>query len=102
MRAAHPAADIEVWATDEHRLGLKPIRRPVWARRGQRPIARVQQRFEWLYLLALVHPASGRSEGQFASTINTAVMRVALATRNPPAAFAAVPTLATICSWLGT
>jgi hypothetical protein len=76
--AAHPAAAVAVWASDEHRLGLKPIVRPVWARRGQRPIARVQQRFEWLYLLACVHPASGRSEWQFASSINTAVRRVAL------------------------
>ena len=37
VRAAHPTADVEVWATDEHRIGLKPILRPVWARRGQRP-----------------------------------------------------------------
>jgi hypothetical protein len=78
VQAAHPAAAIEVWASDEHRVGLKPILRPVWARRGQRPVARVQHRFQWLYLLAFVHPASGRSEWQFASTINTAVMSVAL------------------------
>ncbi len=47
-------------------------------RRGQRPVVRVQHRFEWLYLLAFVHPASRRSEWQFASSINTAVMNVAL------------------------
>jgi DDE superfamily endonuclease len=78
VRAAHPSADVEVWASDEQRLGLKPILRPMWARRGQRPIARVQHRFQWLSLLAFVHPASGRSEWQFASSINTAVMSVAL------------------------
>ena len=79
MRATYPSAAVEVWATDEHRIGLKPILRPVWARKGQRPVARVQHRFQWLYLLAFVHPASGRSEWQFASTVNTAVMSVALA-----------------------
>ena len=61
MRAAHPEAQVEVWATDEHRVGLKPIVRRLWARRGQRPLVRVQHRYQWLYLLAFVHPASGRS-----------------------------------------
>jgi DDE superfamily endonuclease len=78
VRAMYPSAEVEVWASDEHRIGLKPLLRPIWARRGQRPVARVQHRFQWLYLLAFVPPASGRSEWQFASTVNTAVMRVAL------------------------
>ena len=26
----HPGQPVEVWATDEHRLGLKPVRRRVW------------------------------------------------------------------------
>src|SRR5215204_1689 len=30
-RAQHPDTPIEVWATDEHRIGLKPILRRVWA-----------------------------------------------------------------------
>ena len=78
MQATYPEAQVEVWATDAHRVGLKPIVGRVWARKGQRPIVRVQHRFQWLYLLAFVHPASGRSEWQFASSINTAVMSVAL------------------------
>jgi hypothetical protein len=43
-QAANPRATVEVWAFDEHRLGLKPITRRVWARKGQRPIARVNHR----------------------------------------------------------
>lgn len=78
VRASYPEAPIEVWATDAHRVGLKPIVGRVWARKGQRPIVRVQHRFAWRYVLAFVHPASGRSEWQFASAINTAVMSVAL------------------------
>src|SRR5206468_8072079 len=29
-RAQHPDTPVEVWATDEHRIGLKPILRRVW------------------------------------------------------------------------
>jgi hypothetical protein len=78
VRAASPEASVEVWASDEHRVGLKPILAKVWARKGERPIARGQHRFAWRYVLAFVHPASGRTEWQFASGINTAVMSVAL------------------------
>lgn len=35
-----------VWAMDEHRVGLKPVLRRVWAPRGCRPIARGHHRFE--------------------------------------------------------
>jgi DDE superfamily endonuclease len=79
VRAAHPEAQVEVWAADEHRVGLKPIVRRLWARRGQRPLVRVQHRYQWLYLLAFVHPVSGRSEWSFASTVTIDVMSVALA-----------------------
>jgi hypothetical protein len=78
VQTAHPTADVEVGASDEHRLGRQPLLRPVWARRGQRPVARVQRRFEWRSLLACVHPASGRRAWQFASTLNSAVLQVAL------------------------
>ena len=78
MQASSPGAAVEVWATDAHRVGLKPLVGRVWARRGQRPIVRVQHRFQWRYLLAFVHPASGRTEWQVSSGLNTAVMSVAL------------------------
>jgi transposase len=50
-----------VWATDEHRLGLKPIRRRVWAPIGERPLALGHHRYEWLYVTAFVAPASGET-----------------------------------------
>ena len=78
VQAAHPTAHVEVWATDAHRVGLKPILRKVWARKGQRPIARVQHRFQWLDVLGFVHPVSGRNAWQLASGISTAAMSVAL------------------------
>ncbi|WP_236823756.1 IS630 family transposase [Blastochloris viridis] len=57
--SAHPGIPVEVWASDEHRLGLKPIRRRVWAPAGERPIALGHHRFEWLYVTAFVAPVSG-------------------------------------------
>jgi hypothetical protein len=52
---------IEAFATDEHRIGLKPILRRIWAPRGQRPLAVGHHRFEWLYVTAFVSPKSGES-----------------------------------------
>ena len=60
-RAQHPDKPIEVWATDEHRLGLKPIIRRVWAPKGQRPIALGHHRYKWLYVTAFVQPTTGET-----------------------------------------
>src|SRR3954471_14499729 len=57
--AKHPGKAVEVFATDEHRVGLKPILRRVWAPRGERPRAPGHHRFEWLYVIAFVQPGSG-------------------------------------------
>jgi transposase len=46
---------------DEHRIGLKPIRRRVWAPRGQRPIALGHHRYQWLHVSAFVQPTSGEA-----------------------------------------
>jgi transposase len=46
---------------DEHRLGLKPILRRVWAPKGQRPIALGHHRYKWLYVTAFVQPISGET-----------------------------------------
>ena len=52
---------IETFATDEHRIGLKPVIRRIWAPKGQRPTAIGHHRFEWLYVTAFVSPATGES-----------------------------------------
>jgi hypothetical protein len=57
----HPDTPVEVWTTDEHRLGLKPIRRRVWAPVGERPLALGHHRYEWLYVTAFVQPTSGET-----------------------------------------
>jgi len=73
---------VELWASDEHRIGLKPLLRRVWAPIGQRPVARVQHRFAWRYLVGFVHPASGRTFFHLAhlpTTVSIPVFAVELA-----------------------
>ncbi len=79
MADAFPQAAVELWATDEHRIGLKPILRRVWAPRGQRPVAPVQHRYAWRYLVGFVHPASGRTVFHLATTVSIALFEVELA-----------------------
>lgn len=70
--------NVEVWTTDEHRLGLKPILRSVWAPKGKRPQIAVYPRYEWLYLYAFVHPASGRTQWFIMPRVNTDIFSIVL------------------------
>lgn len=54
---------------DEHRLGLKPITRGVWAPVGERPIALGHHRFEWLYVTGFVEPATGQTVWNIANAV---------------------------------
>jgi transposase len=51
---------VEVWSEDEARFGLKPVLRRIWAPLGERPLALVDERYEWLWLYAATHPRTGR------------------------------------------
>ncbi|KPD32367.1 transposase [Thermus scotoductus] len=59
---------MELWAMDEHRLGLKPVYRRVWA-----PLAWVRPRYRWLYVYGFVRPSTGESEFWLLPTVNAAV-----------------------------
>lgn len=61
VQTAHPDADVEAWAMDEHRVGLKPVLRLVWVAQEEQPIALVNWRFEWLWLYGFVHPKFGQT-----------------------------------------
>ncbi len=65
---------------DEHRLGLKPVLRRVWAKQGERPQASVHQRYRWLYLYGFIHPASGRVIWYLMPTVSAATFQQVLAT----------------------
>lgn len=75
---AHPEAKVELWASDEHRVGLIPIVRVVWAPRGERPVVVVRPRYEWLYVVAFVHPESGKTVFWLVPTINAAIFTALL------------------------
>jgi hypothetical protein len=60
-------------------VGLKPILRRVWARRGQRPRAVVRPRYEWEYVYGFVPPETGATEWLLMPTVNIAAFTSALA-----------------------
>src|SRR3954449_10403660 len=78
-REENPEREVEVWAFDEHRLGLKPVLRRQWAPRGQRPIAVGHPRYEWLYLYGFVHPGTGEVVWFVCSTVDAELLSAVLA-----------------------
>lgn len=79
---AHAKATGQLWAEDEHRLGLLPVVRRVWAPRGTRPTALVRRRYQWLYVYALVRPTTGQSWWCLLPTVSTAAMTLAAFARD--------------------
>ena len=69
-----------MWAEDEHRLGLLPVVRRVWAPKGQRPLAHVRRKYEWLYVYGFVRPSTGQSWWCLLPTVTVRAMNLALAT----------------------
>ena len=79
VATAFPGARVELWAMDEHRIGLKPIVRKAWALDESRPLAPIEHRYAWRYLVGFVHPASGRTVFHLASTVSIPLFEVELA-----------------------
>ncbi len=61
-------------AYDEHRLGLRPVYRRVWARRGERPLAVGAHRYRWFYVCTFVEPETGESLSLLVDGMDTEVM----------------------------
>jgi len=78
IQQAHPQAEVELWCMDEHRIGLKPVIRRVWALKGHRPVVRVQQRYEWLYVYGFARPESGDTHWLLLPSVNVEVFTIAL------------------------
>jgi transposase len=79
VTVAHPQARVTLWAEDEHRLGLLPVVRRVWAPKGQRPTAAVERHDAWLYVYGIVRPATGQRWWCLLPRVTTEAMSVALA-----------------------
>ncbi len=58
-------ATVEIWAEDEHPIGLQPVTRPVWVEALSVPIAKVNWKREWLWLYGFVQPQTGDTGGFF-------------------------------------
>jgi transposase len=74
----HPEAAVEVWAKDEHRIGLHPVNRMVWVPRGEVPVAKVNWRFKWSWLVGFVHPQSGQTYWWTVPRLNSKVFSLLL------------------------
>jgi len=78
LQKQYPQAQIEVYFFDEHRVGLKPIIRKVWAPIGERPIAVVEHRYEWLYVYGFVNPKTGETSWYLIPRVNINWLNVVL------------------------
>lgn len=78
LKEAYPEAEVELWAEDEARLGLKPVVRRVWAPVGERPTARAKRGYEWTYLYGFVRPESGEVFWLILPTVNAELFSMAL------------------------
>lgn len=79
LRQAHPSSQVELWSSDEHRIGLKPILRRVWAPKGIAVRAIIAPRYQWMYVYAFVHPQSGQTSWLLLPTVNVEAFSQALA-----------------------
>jgi transposase len=69
---------VELWTCDEHRVGLIPRLKRIWAPQGQRPIVKVQTHYEWLYLYAFVRPQTGESVWYILPEVSTVAFQAVL------------------------
>jgi transposase len=63
---------------DEARFGQQGTMTRVWARKGSRPTAVKQTKYQWVYLYAAVEPKTGASTALLAPNVDTATMNVFL------------------------
>jgi hypothetical protein len=80
VNVAHPTATVMLWAEDEHRLGLLPVVRRIWAPKGQRPTAHVERHYEWLYVYGFIRPTTGQSWWCLLPLVTTDAFALALTT----------------------
>src|ERR1039457_4386234 len=69
---------LEIWFQDEARIGQQGTLTRVWAKRGTRPRAPRDQRYEWAYIFGAVCPQRRTTAALVAPTANTEVMSMHL------------------------
>jgi transposase len=75
---AHPQRRLRLYFEDEARFGQQGTLTRVWARRGSRPTAVRQTDYQYLWVLGVVCPETGRAEGLLSPQLNTEVINIFL------------------------
>ena len=70
---------VEIWFTDEARVGQQGTLTRVWAKRGSRPRAPRDRRFEWAYLFGEICPERSVGAAIVMLEVNMAAMNEHLA-----------------------
>ena len=70
---------LEIWFQDEARIGQQGTLTRVWAKRGTRPRAPRDQRYQWAYLFGAVCPQRRAAAALVMPTANAEVMSLHLA-----------------------
>ena len=67
-----------MWSFDEHRVGLQPILRRVWAKKGLPTIVKINPHYEWIWVYAFVNPQKGETYWLLLPTVNIPLFNLAL------------------------
>ena len=70
---------VEIWFQDEARVGQQGTLTRIWAKRGTRPRALKDRRFNWTYLFGAICPARGVGSAVVLPTVNIDAMNHHLA-----------------------
>ena len=70
---------VEIWFTYEARVGQQGTLTRVWAKRGSRPRAPRDRRYEWAYLFGAICPERGTGAAIVMPEVNVAAMNEHLA-----------------------
>jgi hypothetical protein len=70
---------VEIWFTDEARVGQQGTLTRVWAKRGSRPRAPRDRRFEWAYLFGAICPQRSVGAAIIMPEVNVEAMNEHLA-----------------------
>ena len=78
IAAQHPEKRLRVYFQDEARFGQQGTTTNVWAPTGSRPTAIRQTEYEYLWVLGVVCPETGHTEGLLSPQLNTKIVNTFL------------------------
>lgn len=78
LREQHADKRLRVYFQDESRFGQQGTTTNVWARRGSRPTAVRQTEYQYLWVLGVVCPETGHSDGLLSPQLNTKIVNLFL------------------------